>query len=119
MYTSNFAKYNHMTAEQRGCCVSIARVSPWWYKGIWCRELAPPIHLLKWWRESGKTVDDQRKYKDIYKRQVLAGADPQTIAKIYGEYAILLCWEAKGKFCHRRIVAGWIEQKLGIEVPEL
>lgn len=119
MHTSNFAKYNHMTAKQRGMCVSIALVAPSWYKGRKCRELAPPIHLLDWWRGCGKTIDDQRKYTDIYKRQVLAKVDQQTIARIYGEYAILLCWEAKGAFCHRRIVAEWLGHELGIEVQEL
>jgi hypothetical protein len=30
----------------------------------------------------------------------------------------LLCWEAPGKFCHRRLVAAWLEDALGIDVPE-
>lgn len=64
-------------------------------------------------------MEDQHKYEEIYKRQVLTKVDPQTIARIYGEYAILLCWEAKEKFCHRRIVAEWLERELNIEVPEL
>jgi hypothetical protein len=31
---------------------------------------------------------------------------------------ILLCWEPPGVFCHRRMVAEWLEHKLGIVVPE-
>ena len=36
-----------------------------------------------------------------------------------GEDAILLCWEAPGKFCRGRLVAAWLEEKLGVQVPEL
>jgi len=31
---------------------------------------------------------------------------------------VLLCWENSGAFCHRILVAQWIKDKLGIEVPE-
>lgn len=37
---------------------------------------------------------------------------------------VLVCFESSNdlytgkKFCHRRMVAGWLEEKLGIEVPE-
>jgi hypothetical protein len=30
-----------------------------------------------------------------------------------------LCWEKKGKFCHRHLVAKWFKEKLGIEVKEI
>ena len=31
---------------------------------------------------------------------------------------ILLCWERPGEFCHRRLVAEWIESETGLFVPE-
>ena len=31
----------------------------------------------------------------------------------------MLCWEPPGKFCHRRLVAKWLEEHLGVDVPEL
>lgn len=30
-----------------------------------------------------------------------------------------VCWEAPGEFCHRRLVAAWLETALGVTVPEL
>jgi len=36
-----------------------------------------------------------------------------------GEDAILLCWENSGVFCHRRLVAEWFEEELGVSVPEV
>jgi hypothetical protein len=48
----------------------------------------------------------------------LAGLDPQAVYDLLGENAVLLCWEAPGEGCHRRIVAEWLEAALVTEVPE-
>ena len=44
-------------------------------------------------------------------------------AKAGGAEPVLLCWERPPlddrNFCHRRLVAAWFEQHLGVEVPEL
>jgi len=48
---------------------------------------------------------------------VLSKLDPQ---RLYEDLdgSILLCWENSDQFCHRHIVAMWLEKNLGIEVPE-
>jgi hypothetical protein len=38
---------------------------------------------------------------------------------IIGPEIVLLCWEAPGEYCHRRLAGGWLENELGIVVPEL
>lgn len=45
--------------------------------------------------------------------------DVAFIVASLGQDAILLCWEAPGEFCHRRVVAEWIERETGLVVPEL
>jgi hypothetical protein len=50
--------------------------------------------------------------------ELLAQLDPAEIYQTLGENAVLLCWEKPGDACHRRLVAEWIEQHLGVEVPE-
>jgi hypothetical protein len=51
---------------------------------------------------------------EIYDRLIACGAHP-----------VMLCWETAsdcdcGKtFCHRHLVAQWLEDRLGIEVPEV
>ena len=59
----------------------------------------------------------EEQYEQQYRERVLSKLDPQ---KIYDTLKgqVLLCWENPGEFCHRRIVAKWIEENLGIEVPE-
>ena len=34
-------------------------------------------------------------------------------------YSVLLCYEDAPLFCHRHIVAAWLELTLGISVPEV
>ena len=52
-------------------------------------------------------------------QKILDKLDPQKVFDDLGEDAILLCWEAPGKFYHRRLVAEWLEKHLGVTVPEL
>jgi len=59
----------------------------------------------------------KEEYEKQYRENVLAHLDPHFIYKIF-ERNVLLCWEEPMEFCHRRIVAAWLEENLGIEVPE-
>lgn len=49
---------------------------------------------------------------------MLDSLDPAKVLQDLGEDAILLCREKAGEFCHRRLVTAWLEESLGIEVPE-
>ena len=42
-----------------------------------------------------------------------------TLKEIYGNDIILLCHEDEKEFCHRRIIADYIELKTGIYIPEI
>jgi hypothetical protein len=44
--------------------------------------------------------------------------DLGTVAADLGSDAIPLCWESFNVRCYRRLVAEWLEEKLGIVVPE-
>ena len=52
-------------------------------------------------------------------RKQLDALDAKQVAEHLGPNAILLCWESFNVRCHRRLVAEWLEEKLGIVVPEL
>ena len=30
-----------------------------------------------------------------------------------------MCWEKSGDFCHRHLVAEWVEENLGITIEEI
>ena len=72
--------------------------------------LAPPRSLLK--------AKDPELFDREYRKQ-LEALDAKQVAEELGPHAILLCWESFNVRCHRRLVAEWLEEKLGIVVPEL
>jgi hypothetical protein len=66
-------------------------------------------------------------YLRLY-RQILDRLDPAEIYErliAFGDHPVLLCWECAADchagivFCHRHLVAEWLEDRLGIEVPEV
>jgi hypothetical protein len=109
MFTSNLARLKRILPplEPIAICAGLPR---WVPKGL-RRELrlAPD---RAWFDLTAKGYD----------RKMLARLktlDPRALYAELGENAVLLCWEAPGVRCHRRMVAEWFEQALGIEVPEL
>ena len=103
--TSNFAK-----SGKHPDAVAISRGVPRFYKGRRYNALAPPDWLLK--------AKDPGLFDQEYRKQ-LAALDARQVAEELGPNTILLCWESFNVRCHRRLVAEWLEEKLGIVVPEL
>ena len=63
--------------------------------------------------------------KKFILKKVLSKLNPQQVFDELGDNAVLLCYEKYANiengttFCHRRMVAKWLEQNLGIKVDEL
>lgn len=108
MKTSYFAK-----AAKNKNAVSIATGSPRWYKGREYKKLAPGWQLVK----SGYS---RHKFEKEYRKQILNKLDPDEVYKELGEDAIILCWEKPQDFCHREIVADWLEENIpDLKIREL
>lgn len=109
IYTSNFSKngYNENA-------VAICGKSPDWYFGKEYKKLAPKY----WFFVKYKQDHDEEFYIKHYYAEVLSQLDPK---KVYEELdgKILLCYEKETDFCHRFLVADWLEYNLGIEVKEI
>ncbi len=106
MQTSNFAR---AAGDHSIKPVSIARYAPRWYSGRRYLALAPTRQMLK------MGEDDYR----VAYQEILERLDPRKVYEDLGPDAVLLCWEKPGEFCHRRLVAEWLEIHLGIKVPEV
>jgi uncharacterized protein (DUF488 family) len=112
IYTGNFAnakKYREAGLET----ISIARFNRY-YTGRKYEKLAPPAEIIH---------IPEKEYVPLYKDMVLsrlkateAIKDLRVLAE--GRDVILLCYEKAGDFCHRRLVADWIEKETGQEVVE-
>jgi len=112
MKTSYFA--NRCAAADPGA-VAISRGVPRWFEGRVYDPLRPPWELVEQAKSGVITTEE---YERRYRADVLGILDPATVRRELGDDAILLCWERPGAACHRRIVARWLDEHLGIEVPE-
>jgi len=109
MQTSYFAISHNLPNA-----VSIAVKPPDFYRGREFLPLAPTWEILS----NYKKDHNIHTYTEKYVEEILFPLDPE---KVYEDlkYSILLCWESPEKFCHRRIVAKWLENSLNVKIPEL
>lgn len=110
MNTSYFSK-----SATHPKAVSIALKNPPYFTGRHFKILAP----LKGFYNKFRRDMDVIEFTEIYQKKVLDTLNPRKIYDQLGEDAVLLCWEGKGKFCHRTLVAKWFYRELGIKVNEL
>jgi len=111
MNTSYFANLKNLDQSK---AVSIAGKAPEWYVGEEYTTIAPKYWFFKKFKEDG----DKEFYKEQFQKEVLDLLDPKKVYE-YLKDSILICWERRGKFCHRRLVAEWIQKNIGVEVLEL
>jgi hypothetical protein len=107
MMTSSFSNLKNIPAGMEP--VAIAVGVPAWFKGRREPRLAPTRAMLK------MSVEEYAEHFEA----ILAQLDPKEVYDSLGENAELLCWEAPGDRCHRRRVAEWLEQALGVTISEM
>ena len=110
MQTSYFA-----ISSELPNAVSIAGKAPDFYQGREYLPLAPTWEIFSDYKKN----QDINLYTERYMEQILFPLDPEQVLEDLGKYSVLLCWESSGKFCHRRLVAKWLEESLNIKIPEL
>lgn len=82
--------------------------------------LAPKLSFWKVWHDNILVIsedENNRYYVEQYYEQVLSKLDPEDIYRKL-DNSVLLCYEENTEFCHRHIVAEWLEILLDIKVPE-
>lgn len=111
IYTSNYAR-----SGRNSHAVSISASAPDYYAGEHISSLVPTWHMIREYK-SGRM--DKEEYSQLY--IALMKARNGTAEKIYSTIpheTIMLCYEKPGDFCHRRVLADWIEDELGVKIPE-
>lgn len=115
VYTSYFGKLGAL--HQAGVTpICIARGIPKFYGGAVEQSVAP----FGWMLKDGVTRDE---YIKAYFSQVLTRINPRQFldkCKVLskGKDVALLCYEKPEDFCHRHLLAEWLNRELGIEVKE-
>lgn len=114
-YTSYFGRLGAL--RQAGIVpICIARGIPKFYGGSVEQSVAPYSWMLK-----GGITREQ--YIDAYLYKVLKNVDPNKFLLkceeiSQGRDVALLCYEKPTDFCHRHLLAEWIEKETGVEVKE-
>ena len=116
VFTSYFS--NAKRLEAAGVrMIGISLFPPEWFKGISMKQVAPTRALF-----AAKDLSDEEYEKRFY-REVLSRVDVWGFYQMLerfsgGKDVALCCFEKDRKYCHRKLVAEWIEKGLGVEVPE-
>ena len=117
IYTGYFSKTKEY--EQNGLIpVGISGKIPDGFTGLRYQKLAPKYDWWKRWRD--EKLSDQW-FKERYYETVLNQLDPFVVVQelqSFGENVVLLCYETPEKFCHRHLVAEWLNNKVGTEIYE-
>ena len=108
MNTSYFAKYK----GDKGVSISLTSIPN--FQGEYYSDLCPSWSILNQYKKH----HNEELYIIRYHQEILNKLDP---FKVYNDLydKTLLCWEKSGDFCHRRIVAEWIEKHTDNIIPEL
>ena len=98
--------------------VSIALSQPRDHSLTTYRKLLPTWAMINNYKQDRDKRQATKDYEEVYRAEVLDKLDPFVV---YAELndSVILCWEKAGDFCHRRLVAEWLSETIGVKVPEL
>lgn len=114
IYTSYFAKLKSL--PESVIPISICAKPPAFYKGLQYKKLAPTYDILMQWKKDHDDAAYIQKYEAL-----LSNLDVNVVLK---EFAALLppdikkcdialiCYEKPTDFCHRHLVAKWLNKNL-------
>lgn len=113
IYTSYFAKLKELE-KHNIIPISICGKAPDWYKGSQYKKLAPKYGFFMEWKKN----HDNNYYIEHFQKEVLDGLDAATVIKelnylvpnVNGKDIALICYEKPSDFCHRHLVAEWLNQ---------
>ena len=115
IYTSYFAKAAIL--RKAGIVpIGVALWPPRFFRGISMKQVAPRRYML-----DDRLTDEE--YIRMYRNDVLRLVDARSFIQDLerasrGMDVALCCFEKPGDFCHRHILAKWLNEHTGIEVSE-
>lgn len=116
IYTSNFQR-NRTNPNAVAICRTITQwVRDLGFDGKWRPDLAPSQKLLN--RLTNEDMPEEAYAAEYLRELQRNGLTPQSILDSIPDGSVLLCYERPGDFCHRRVLADWIESQTGVKIPE-
>lgn len=125
MYTSYFKQYKKLLDNGYTNLVSIAGISDYSFKqellngNSYLKEYKKLAPKYIWWKKWHTEKLSNEWYINQYYNTILFQLNPHQVFYELGENAILLCYELPDEFCHRHLVANWLNINLNINITEL
>lgn len=117
IYTGYYSKIKEY-ADSGLTLLSISRTKPEFAKScIDIPQLFPSDKIL-WDYKKGKIDDMEYTSKYLDQLNELGVDKIIKMIQIFGDNVVLLCWESPEKFCHRHILADYINKNSGVVVEE-
>lgn len=121
IYTSYFSNIPNLEKAGIACCAICLKV-PSFFEGPNLASVAPSGSILM----DHKRDHDDEKYKERYINEILCAYrfHPEYITEFLerisgGRDVALLCYERPEDFCHRHILAEWLNEKIpGLDIRE-
>lgn len=116
IYTTYFSNIKNLPREI--VPIAICGRSPESWKGLEYKRLAPKWEFFKVWKEN----HDNAYYVTEFRKQVLDKLNPHSVVMELermsgGNDIALVCYEKPTDFCHRHLVANWLNT-FGYNVEE-
>lgn len=117
IYTSYFAVMKKI--PENIVRISICGGVPQWYQGLQYKKVAPKYAFFQEWKKNG----DNNYYIEHFNKEVLDCLSAEDVYRDLeklsdGKDCVLLCYEKSDDFCHRHLVAEWLNNKLDLGVSE-
>ena len=104
----------------------------WGFYGPAYKKMAPRLYLWQYYDQNPDNLSEDdlinwyiKEFYDLRLKELNAIDLINTLEEKFGDNIILLCHELPGgdinkeHFCHRRLLADWIELETGIVIPEV
>lgn len=102
-YTSNYSRHGNDLRS-----VAISRQPPVYYQGVISTILAPTWEIVTNYKRG--IIDEDRyifEYISLLEERKLT---PKRVVNAFPERTIFLCYESPNDFCHRHVLAEWLNQ---------
>ena len=116
IYTSYFANVKNL--PNTVVPISISLWNPRDYSGISYKDLAHTKAILLRYKENEDIEEYCKEYSKVLDKLTLNTVLEELSYLSNGKDICLVCYEGKGKFCHRHLVKRWIECNSNYKVKE-
>lgn len=116
VYTSYFGNLKKLK-EADVVAIGIALYPPRWFSGVSVKSVSPTKSILF---AEGQSNEE---YVRRYKNEVLSKLNVDEFLKSVGIFGgghdvALCCYEKPEDFCHRHILAEWLNERYGMDIQE-